>query len=247
MKRPTAKSTTSQRIKLIIVDRQRLVRCLLRRALSSEGLYDVIADSPTAQRAIAICEKVQPDLVILDMELPDYSAIRAVAEITRVSPGSRVLLCAGAPSEERLLDFIRSRADGFVDKTSSLDSLFEAVRRVTGGERFFSTPASPTSASLLKRPERAIGDKWSLTRREAEVLKLVAEGASNKKIAAVIGIKAGTVEVHRRNLMKKLGVRNAAGLTAYAFESGVVALRPGRLDGEPHHGPEEPTESDDAS
>jgi len=228
----TADPKSLQRIRLVIADHQTLVRDLLRVALSSEAAYEVVADSATAQCAIAMCEKLKPDLVLLDMQLPDHGAIRAVAEITRVSPRTRVLLC-GTPSEDRLLDFIHSRADGFADKTGTLKSLLEAVRRVAGGERFLSVSATPAAASQGKRPQRAIADSWSLTRREAEVLKLVAEGASNKKIAAIAGITTHTVEVHRRNLMKKLGVRNAAGLTAYAFESGVMSLRPSRTDAAP--------------
>ncbi len=233
MTHSTADPKSLQRIRLVIADHQTLVRDLLRVALSSEAAYEVVADSATAQCAIAMCEKLKPDLVLLDMQLPDHGAIRAVAEITRVSPRTRVLLCAGTPSEDRLLDFIHSRADGFADKTGTLKSLLEAVRRVAGGERFLSVSATPAAASQGKRPQRAIADSWSLTRREAEVLKLVAEGASNKKIAAIAGITTHTVEVHRRNLMKKLGVRNAAGLTAYAFESGVMSLRPSRTDAAP--------------
>lgn len=211
-------------IRIIIVDHQTLARELLRAALSRDRTCDVVDDAGSAAAAVASCQQLHPDLLILDMELlTDYSAAGAVADINRVSPDTRVLLCAAAPSQHRLLDFVRSGAHGFVAKTGSLDRLVEAVRRVASGERFFCiAPTAPPDEAHVARAGR--GNK-SLTPRQTEVLKLVAQGASSKKIAALLGIALKTVDTHRSDLMKRLRVRNAAGLAAYAFDMGFTGVR----------------------
>jgi DNA-binding NarL/FixJ family response regulator len=225
-------NTGQSTVKVIVVDDHTFMRELISSTLSRQtGGYEVVAEASTAEAAVKACGRLQPDIVILDINLPDRSGIDVVPDIKRISAKTRILLCTAFASEDRLLDSIRSGADGFVEKTNTWDDFFQALRRVGSGERYFcsrsTAPSNPQTdgrdghdrydgADLLSEP---------LSRREAEVLKLIAEGRTSKEIAAALGISVATIETHRAHLMTKLRVRNVAGLITYAFETGLVRLR----------------------
>ncbi len=212
-------------MRIVIVDDHAFMRELICATLARQGdSYEVVASVGTAAAAIAACEEHSPNLLILDINLPDQNGIDIVPEILRISPGTHVLLCTAYPTEDRLVDALRAGAKGFVEKTNSWDDFIGAVDRVGRGEQYFSSKSSGITplprAVVTPRPKRYIGTP--LSPREQEILRFIAHGNTSKEIATRLFISAATVETHRTNLMSKIGVRNVAGLVLYAFQNGLI-------------------------
>lgn len=212
-------------LSIVVVDDHRFMRDMISRMLSQHAdEYRVVGEAADVKSAMAACDKLQPDLLILDINLPDQSGIEAVPKLQRVSPGTRILLCTAGVTDERILDALRSGANGFVEKTNTWGDFVSAIERVAAGEHYFCARSSAALAQYSQDGSRAPDARHSarLTEREKEVVALVARGDSSKEIAHTLGISVGTVDVHRANLMKKLQVRNVAGLVLYAFEGGLL-------------------------
>jgi DNA-binding NarL/FixJ family response regulator len=223
----TARATTP--LSIVVVDDHRFMRELICAMFSRHGeRYALHAAVGTARDAISACKKFQPDLLILDINLPDQNGIQAVPAIKRVSPDTHVLLCTAFPTEDRILDALRAGAKGFVEKTNTWDEFLVAVDRVGRGEQYFSSssagvlpPRHTTSGHVQSKTARA-----PLSPREQEVIRLIAAGSTTKEIASKLFISAATVETHRTNLMSKLGMKNVAGLVLYAVQNGLVEPQP---------------------
>ncbi len=212
-------------IRIVVVDDHIFLRELICTTLDRQGdRYQVVASVGTAAAALEASREFLPDLLILDINLPDQNGLDIVPEIRRLSPETHVLLCTAYPTEDRLVDALRAGAKGFVEKTNTWDDFLGAVDRVGRGEQYFSSKSSgvtPLSrAALAARPKRYVAT--TLSRREQEVLRHIALGETSKEIAGKLFISVATVETHRTNLMSKLGVRNVAGLVLYAFQHGLV-------------------------
>lgn len=217
-----------QPLSIVVVDDHQFMREVISAMLARQGArYKVVAEAGDAGAAVAATQKLAPDLLILDINLPDISGIDAVPKLQQVSPHTRILLCTAGVTDERILDALRSGANGFVEKTNTWDDFIHAIERVAAGEHYFCARSSAALAQYSQNGGRPAGAKQTahLTVREKEVLALVARGDSSKEIAHTLGVSVGTVDVHRANLMKKLGVRNVAGLVLYAFEGGLIRTR----------------------
>jgi len=211
-------------VRLVLVDDHIFIRDVTARALTQEsGRYDVVAAVGTGAEAIAACRKLKPDVVILDINLPDKNGIDVLPELRRVAPATRVLLCTGFPTDDRIADLARAGADGFVEKTNTWDEFLDAVEQVSHGQYYFrSHHAEVTPQSGRWQTSKGPTLPPHLTAREKQVVTLIAQGFISKEIAAKLGISLTTVRTHRTNLMSKLGVRNMAGLVSYAFRNGLV-------------------------
>jgi DNA-binding NarL/FixJ family response regulator len=214
---------------IVLVDDQRFVRELICGMLSrNKHRYNILAEGSDARTALALCKQLKPDLLILDINLPDQSGVDAVPALKRASPRTRILLCTAYASDDRVLDALRSGAHGFVEKTNTWDEFIHAIDCVGGGEHFFYSRNSGALSDVLSagRTELAPASTVALSAREKEVLKLIAHGSTNKEIAQKLGISVGTVDSHRVNLMTKLRIRNVAGLVVFAFRSGLIRITP---------------------
>jgi DNA-binding NarL/FixJ family response regulator len=211
-------------LSLVIVDDHVFMRDLMARTLGQHsGRYAVLASVGTAAEAIAACGELKPDLLILDINLPDQNGIDALPELRRVAPATRVLLCTGFPTDDRIAYLAGTGAHGFVEKTNTWDEFLQAVERVIHGEFYFcshNTGITPESGRF-QRSERTSLAPY-LTAREKETIAFIAQGFTSKEIAAKLYISVATVDTHRTNLMTKLGVRNVTGLVSYAFRKGLV-------------------------
>ena len=213
-------------VRLVIVDDHTFMRDLMERALSRQnGRYGVIAAVGTAAEAISACGKLKPDLLILDINLPDKNGIDVLPELKRVAPTTRVLLCTGFPTDDRISDLASSGAHGFVEKTNTWDEFLQAVEHVSRGEYYF---CSHNTGVGFEHERGQKSDRTShppyLTAREREIITLVVRGLTSKEIAAKLYISIATVETHRTNLMTKLNVRNAAELASHAVQLGLTKL-----------------------
>jgi DNA-binding NarL/FixJ family response regulator len=209
----------------VVVDDHRFMRELIIARLSREpDTYEVVGEAEDIASTMSVVKTARPDVLILDVNLPDKSGIDAVPQLRDASPGTRILLCTAYVSAECAAKARKSGAHGFVEKTNTWDDFIEAVHRVGRGEQYFVSRDSGDPETFEKRTSAA----ERLTEREREILKLIADSGSSKEIASRLGISVATVEKHRTNLMAKLGVRNVAGLVSFAFHTGVLEVDPAR-------------------
>ena len=215
-------------IEIVVVDDHVFMRELISRTLSRQtSQYEVVAEAGSASEALAACRELKPDLIILDINLPDRSGLATIPDLRRASPNTRILLCTAFAAEDRLHDAMTAGADGFVEKTHTWNAFLDAVERVSNGERYFHSTCTPKSPRSDDTTPSGRSSKPGLSPREHEILKLIAEGSTSKEIAHQLHISVQTVDTHRANLMTKLAVRNVAGLVLYAVRNGLIELPAG--------------------
>jgi len=211
--------------RILIVDDHTLVRHGLRAMLSAEPDLEVVGEAEDGHQAIRLAGSLTPKLILMDLSMPGTNGTEALAEIKRRYPNIRVLVLTVHKAEEYIREALRVGADGYVLKHATRDELMLAIRSILNGKTYL-TPdvAEKVVNGYLGRGQELAGrSAWdSLTLREREVLKLIAEGNPNKYIANYLSVSVKTVEKHRSNLMKKLDLHNASALTAFAIERGVM-------------------------
>jgi DNA-binding NarL/FixJ family response regulator len=173
---------------------------------------------------VRLVERAQPDILVLDLMMPRLNGLEVARQVTRRSPRTRIIILSMHSNEAYVAEALRAGASGYVLKESSAEDLFCAIRAVAGGARYLSPPLSEHGlGAYLRKAEATRVDVYdTLTMREREVLQLTAEGHSSGEVAKRLFISARTVESHRTNLMRKLGVRNQKELIRYAVERGIL-------------------------
>lgn len=197
----------------------------LRVLLKNQTDLDVISEPVDGNDFLSLVAKLSPDLLITDLAMPDTTGIHEIAEIKEVCPQTRILLVTQHNSEQSIRAALRAGASGYVMKDASNDELLTAVRSVLAGKFYLSPSLSDNiiSAFLLgPRPKEGKTHLDSLTKRELEVLTLVAEGHSNRNVANQLSLSIKTVEKHRSNLMKKLDLHNVSSLISFAIGNGLI-------------------------
>lgn len=217
-----------QQIRILIADDHRVVRAGLRALLEREDNVIICGEAGTGREAVAMSTEASPDVVVMDLAMPELNGLEATRQIMRDCPRVSVLMLSASESEEVVRQVLTSGARGFVLKSDAAHDLVAAVRALHAGQPFFSARVSdwllrdylrgPTTPA---EPQREIS---VLTSREREVLQLLAEGQSNKEVAAALGIGVKTAEAHRANLIRKLGVRSLPELVRYAIRNHIVEL-----------------------
>lgn len=214
-------SAESQRsISVLLVDDHRLVREALRHALAKEEGVTVVGETGEGSAAIDWVRRQPPDVVVLDIGLPDLNGIEVAARIREVAGGTRIVALSAYADKRFVTEMLRAGASAFVSKASAGTELMVAIRAVAAGGSYF----SPDVAGALLREVQGPGEDGEarLGRREREVLRLIAQGLRSQGIAEALHVSVATVEVHRRNLMRKLGMHTVAELTRYAVREGIV-------------------------
>jgi DNA-binding NarL/FixJ family response regulator len=207
--------------RIVIVDDHESIRDMLVCILSRESQYEVVGEAGTGLAALHVCGMLRPDLVILDLMLPELSGPEVIRRMRAASPASRVLVYTGTFNRPLIIEALRCKPAGYVDKADSLALLREAISVVASGGSYF---AACASVFLREARMGAGGADSVLTDREREVLQLVAEGKSSKEISSRLGVTSKTVENHRAHLMRKIDVHDIAGLTRYAVRHGIVTI-----------------------
>ncbi len=225
--RPTLRNG-APRIRVLLVDDHTLLRQALHAMLDSQEGLEIVGEATNGRDAVEACERMRPDVVLMDMVMPGLNGIEATRQIVRHAPGTRVLILTAYLEDERLLEALRSGAAGYVVKRSDLEELLLAIQSVHRGNTYFSADVAAEIAvndvmMQAKQPEAKAGYEL-LTGREREVLQLIAEGLSNQKIADVLFISVKTVEAHKAHIMNKLHARNRTDLIRYAIKRGLVGL-----------------------
>ena len=214
----------SRPVRILLADDHVLVRCGVRLILDGEPDLTVVAEVGDGPEAIARARELEPDLAILDIAMPRLTGLQAARELAHDLPNMRILLLTMYDNERYFFEALKAGASGYVLKSVADRDLIEACRAAMRGEPF----VYPETVSALVRDylDRARGggdvpDK-TITDREEEILKLVAEGHSGKEIADLLYISAKTVERHRANLLQKLGLKDRLELTRYAIRAGLI-------------------------
>ena len=211
--------------RIVIAEDHTIVRDGLRSLLTYEGNLDVVGEAEDGMEAIRCVKSTQPDLLLLDLNMPKMDGLSAIKEVKKQAPNVKVLALTMHKDEEYILEAFRSGADGYCIKTSSGEEVLSAINIVLSGRQFVSPDISDKVLEGYLEGKKTLKKEstWdSLTQREKEVLKLVGEGYQNKYISDYLCISIKTVEKHRANIMEKLDLHNASALTAYAFEKGLV-------------------------
>lgn len=217
-------------IRVLLVDDHGIVREGLRQVLLADGDFDVVGEAANGVQALDIAARVRPDVVLLDLTMPGDSGLVVAQKLRQEVPNSRVLILSVHDDAEYVLESVRAGAHGYLRKDTTPADLRAAIRAVHSGDAYFS-PAVAKRLTEVLRSESSVpapapvvvpASLDALTNREREVLAAVARGLLNKEIAGQLGISVRTVEAHRDSLVRKLGIRSAAGLTRFAMEQGLL-------------------------
>ena len=214
-----------KKIKILIADDHSLIRTGISTLLQGYAEFIVVGEAANGIEAVEMTKKVQPDVVIIDLSMPKMNGIEATRVIRERFPQTRVLVLTMHENEEYIYQIFNSGAAGYVLKNSSKEELCEAVRAVANGEKFFSTRVSEIMIEgFIKRGEAPHHEISSsdvpLTKREKEILTLVAEGMTNQQIADKLFISPRTVDTHRTNIMQKLDIHDVALLLVHHPHAG---------------------------
>ena len=212
--------------RIVIAEDQTIVRKGLRSLLESEENLEVVAEAGDGIETIRCVEQYSPDLVLLDLAMPKMSGLSALADIKERFGNTKVLVLTFHSSEEYILEAFGSGADGYCLKKDTHAELLAAIKNLLAGKSYISPSVSGKvlQGYLNGRQKLKKESSWqSLTKREKEVIKLVAEGYSSVEIGKILNISPKTADKHRSNIMNKLDLHSASALTAYAIEKELVA------------------------
>lgn len=211
--------------RILIVDDHTLFRAGVRALLEQEPGIEIVGEAADGRGAVRAVGELAPHLVLMDLTMPSMNGMEAMTEIKRRYPDVRVLVMTLHKTEDYIHAALKAGADGYILKDATQEEFRVAIRSVLQGKTYLSMDVSAKVVTGYLGGGKSAGRSSiydSLTHREREILKLVAEGQSNKSAAEFLCLSVKTVEKHRSNLMAKLDVHNASGLTAYAMEKGLV-------------------------
>ena len=211
------------RARVLIADDHAVVREGLRHVLVANDEFEVVAEASTGSEAVQLATRHQPDVIVMDISMPDGTGFSALAQLREIMPHVKVLILSIHEHERYLLESVKAGADGYMTKDSSPAELREAVRALYRGERYVSAALAGRLAAAQQAAQNSgdAGKLSALTPREREVVRGIVRGLTNKEIAAELRISTRTVESHRESLMLKLGIRHVAALTRLVLEQGI--------------------------
>jgi DNA-binding NarL/FixJ family response regulator len=215
-----------KRITVLLAEDHTIVREGFRKMLEFETDLEVVAEAQDGRQAVALAKKLHPDVVLMDIAMPQLNGLEATRQVLKALPATKVLILSAHNDDAYVNNATESGAMGFLLKQTSAHDVCRAIREVHGGKKFFSPSISRRQDRLhpesLDRSGSLTKKASPLTSREMEVLQLIAEGKANKETAAELGIGIKTVEKHREHLMRKLDIHDTAGLTRYAIGAGII-------------------------
>jgi DNA-binding NarL/FixJ family response regulator len=211
-------------MKVILADDHRMVRDGLRAVLERAGV-EVVGEAATGHEALAEVRRKRPDVVVMDIGMPELNGIDATKRMVLELPGTKVLGLSMNADRRYVIAMLEAGAVGYLLKNSASEELLNALEAVVRGETYLSSAITGTvvARALQGSPTTRLSEERPLTVREREVLQLVAEGKSSKEIGVILHIAVPTVETHRRQIVEKLNLRTIAELTKYAIREGLTS------------------------
>jgi len=215
-----------RKIRVLLADDHQLMRSGLRLMLERESDMSVVGEASDGREAVALAKSLRPDVVVMDIAMPNLSGIEAAHQMTQENPELGIVMVSMHSDETYVLRALKAGSRGYLLKDSAEADLIKAVHVVAGGKSFFSPAISKVLLDDYVRNLKRSGTEDAyelLTPREREVLQLIAEGKSNKDIANLLNLSVYTVESHRSNLMEKLNLRGLPELILYAVRKGIIS------------------------
>src|SRR5688572_10051220 len=212
-------------LRILIVDDHAVVRRGVRALLESCEGWEVCGEATTGRDAVEQCRQLRPDVVVMDLSLPELNGLDATRQILKDAPATEVLVLTMHHSEELARDVLRAGARGYILKSDADESLIAAVETLRQHKPFLtSTVTGFVLDDFVRRGDSAQADlsPAGVTSRERELIQLVAEGRSNKEAASTLGISVKTIEAHRANIMRKLQLRTVSDLVRYAIRNKIA-------------------------
>ena len=216
--------TTTQAKRIVIVEDQTAIREMLAEILRIDPAYKIVGECGDGQQACQLCLDLKPDLLVLDARLPGLSGVDILRRIGKQLKNTRVLIFSAYESPALVREMLEAGAHGFVEKTAGLGEFKKGLETIAHGGTYFGPGVAALLRTVVANNSPTSGMD-TLTDREREILKLVAESNSTKEIAQKLGISVKTVDNHRTNLMRKLNLHDVASLTRYALEIGLIDHR----------------------
>jgi len=213
-------------ITIVLADDHEVVRLGLRTLLEKEPDFRVIGEVTDGLQTVDLVKQLNPNVTVLDLMMPGINGIEVTWQVKKHSPLTHVIILSMYSNEAYVVETLRKGAEGYVLKDSTGSDLVKAVREVVAGRRYLSPPFSERAIDIYIQTTKttALDLYETLTPREREVLHMAAQGYTNVEIADRLSISPRTVEVHRANMMNKLGLHNQAGLIRYAMQRGILPL-----------------------
>ena len=215
-----------RRLRVLLADDHNLIRAGLRLVISQEPDFQVVGEANNGRQAVEMARELKPDVVVMDIGMPDLNGIEACRQVLDDVPDTHVVMLSMHSDEGYVLRALKAGARAYLLKDSAEADLALAIRAAAGGKSFF----SPAVAKLLlddyirKLERTGAEDSYELlTPREREILQLVAEGKSSKDIANMLSLSVYTVETHRANILQKLNLKSVAELILYAVRKGIIS------------------------
>jgi two-component system, NarL family, response regulator DegU len=219
------------KINIVLADDHVLVRNGIKAMLESDADIDVIGEANNGVEALETARKLHPDILVLDIRMPEMNGLEAAAKLGAYSPDTRAVILSMHDSEEYVLQALDAGAYGYLLKDTDRNEFIKALKQIYHGNKYFSGAVSNVLANRLlntkpfttsKPAQEVAEDSYSLTRKEKEILQMIVDGKQNKQIAEASGKSVRTIETHRFNIMKKLGVNNAIDMVNKAVKENLV-------------------------
>ena len=212
--------------RILLADDHKIIRDGLRSLLEKETDMVVAGDAENGRKALQLTRKLNPDVVIMDVSMPDLNGMDAARQILGEQPGVKVVALSMHSEKQYVEGMLKAGVSGYLLKDTAFEELVKAIRVVCAGKKYLSPDITDIVLQDYLHPAATIDDQpaISLTTREREVLQLIAEGRTTREAADKLHISVKTVETHRKNIMEKLGLRTVAELTKYAVREGITSL-----------------------
>jgi len=210
-------------LRILLVDDHAVVRRGVRALLESHPGWEIVAEATTGTEAVEMAKRLQPDIVVMDLSLPQLNGLDATRQVLKESPRSEVLVLTMHHSEELARNVLAAGARGYVLKSDADQSLIAAVDSLRQHKPFLtSTVTGFVLDDYIRRVEESASESVAVTARERQIIQLLAEGNSNKETASTLGLSVKTVEAHRANIMRKLRLRSVSDLVRFAIRNKIV-------------------------
>jgi DNA-binding NarL/FixJ family response regulator len=213
--------------RILLADDHAIFREGLRAQLSSVDGMEVVGEAGDGRQAVKIAEKIKPDLVVLDISMPLLNGIEATRQIIKAAPKTKVIILSMYKDRQYITEALKAGALGYIAKEESFNRLVTAIKTVLKGRIYLCPDTENIVLGNFVRQLQSANSSASrspLTYREREVLQLIAEGKTGKDIAGILFVSPTTIDTHRRNIMRKLGIHTTAGLVKYAIQHKIISL-----------------------
>lgn len=217
-------NNVQEKIRLLLVDDHQILRDGLKQAISREEDMVLVGEADNGRDALVVTREAQPDVIIMDVSMPDLNGVEASRQIIKNNPDQKIIALSMHDDKHYVMGMFKAGVSGYLLKTNAFEQLAEAVRQVAAGHSYISSQIAGTLIRSALDNDDLPEEADELSSREIEILQLIAEGKNTEYMSDKLHISKRTVENHRQSLRKKLGLNTIAELTRYAIKKGIISL-----------------------